>query len=263
MSKPYLVTKSRRDNKQELQIALNEMDDIKADEMRELMNLNFKIKSKFKSKKQKDLAETIIKNRITFVTGSPGTGKTFISLKTGLELLKDNKNIIGSILLTTPIIEVSPKSIGALPGDLDMKINHYFEHFYDNLEKMVDRRVVGFLRGSELIRDKIVNFIRGATFGDVDNLGNPVGTFCILDEAQNLTKMELKTYISRLGEGSKMVILGDTEQCDIRLPKGEKNALEDAVERFRGMEGVGLVEFTEDDIVRDPFLVDIMKRYRD
>ena len=257
------MARPKRNNKQVLQNALNEIEDVKAHDMRELMRMEYKIKCKFKSKKQKELAETIKNNRITFVTGAPGTGKTFVSLKTGLELLKDQESVIGSMLLTTPIIEVSPKSIGALPGDLEMKINHYFEHFYDNMNKIVDRKVVEFLRTSGTVNDRIVNFIRGATFGELDESGEPVGTFCILDEAQNLTKMELKTYISRLGEGSKMVILGDIEQCDIRLGNGELNALEDAVERFRGMNNIGLVEFTEDDIVRDPFLIAIMKRYKD
>lgn len=256
------MARPKRNRKQELQVALNEYEDIKADEMRELMKLNYRIKCKFKSKKQKELANTIKENRITFVTGSPGTGKTFVSLKTGLELLKDKESEIGGMLLTTPIIEVSPKSVGALPGDLEDKISNYFQHFYDNMNKIVDRGIVRFLKSSGVVEDKIVNFIRGATFGDLDENGQPVGIYCILDEAQNLTKMELKTYISRLGEGSKMIILGDVEQCDIRLPKGEKNALEDAVERFKDMEGIGVIEFGDDDIVRDPFLIDVMKRYR-
>src|SRR5690606_35199687 len=148
--------------------------DIRADEMRELMKLNYQIKCKFKSKKQKELDQTIRDNRITFVTGAPGTGKTFISLKTALELLKEDDNI-GEIILTTPIVEVSPKSIGALPGDLDSKINQYFSHFYDNIEKIVDKKTISFLKGSGLITDKIVNFIRGATFGKNDENGKPIG----------------------------------------------------------------------------------------
>ncbi len=251
----------KRSKQQILQSSLNDIEDLKFDEMREMMKLNFPINSKFKNKKQKLLSETIKNNRITFVSGSPGTGKTFIALKTALELLKEN--VVGDILLTTPIIEVSPKSIGALPGDLDMKINHYFQHFYDNLNKLIGTKITNYLKQSELVTDKIVNFIRGATFGKNDEKGNAIGTFCILDEAQNLNVMELKTYISRLGENSKMVILGDIEQCDIKLKRGEKNALEDAIYRFSDMDGVGLVEFDEDDIVRDPFLIDIMKRYKD
>lgn len=256
------MSKSKRNNKQHLQNALNEFEDIKADEMRELLKLNFRIKSKFKSKKQKELSESIIKNRIVFVTGSPGTGKSYIALKTGLEILKNDKYKIGDMLLTTPIIEVSPKSIGALPGDLDMKIYQYFQHFYDNIDKLVGRDITKFLRGSGIINDRIVNFIRGATFGKTDDDNNPIGTFCIMDEAQNLTKSEMKAYISRLGENSKMVILGDLDQCDLNLKSNEKNALEDAIDRLKDIEGVGYVEFTDDEIVRDPFLIDIMKAYR-
>lgn len=253
----------KKSKKQELQDALNESDDFKADEMRDLMSLNYKIKCKFKSRKQREMSDSIKENRITFVTGAPGTGKSFVALKTGLELMKKPSYKIGDMLLTTPIIEVSPKSIGALPGDLDMKISNYFQHFYDNMEKIIDKKILNFLKTSGLVTDKIVNFMRGATFGKNDEDGNPIGTFCILDECQNLNQMELKTYISRLGENSKMVILGDIEQCDIKLRKNEKNALEDAIERFKDVDGVGLIQFDEDDIVRDKFLIDIMKRYKD
>ena len=252
----------RRTKKQELQDALNEMEDIRADEMRQLMNLNFKINCKFKNQKQKQLANTIKENRITFVTGSPGSGKTFIALKTGLELLKSDDFRIGDMMLTTPIIEVSPKSLGALPGDLQDKIANYFDHFYDNLDKMVGSKVRKFLKGSNVVNDKVVNFMRGTTFGKYDENNEPIGTYCLLDEAQNLTVSEMKTFISRLGENSKMVICGDPEQCDIKLNKNEKNGLVDAIKRFKEMDGVGIVEFTEDDIVRDPFLIDIMKRYK-
>lgn len=255
------MAKPKRTKKQDYQIALNEIEDIKADEMRDLMNLNFKIKCKFKSKKQRELADTIKKNRITFVTGAPGTGKTIVTLKTGLELLKDVNSDIGNILLSTPIIEVGP-SIGALPGDVDLKISQYFQHFYDNIEKLVGKKAMQFLKHSDLIEDKIINFVRGSTFGKLDDDGKPIGTFCILDESQNINVHQLKTFISRLGESSTMVILGDIEQCDIKLKKGEKSGLEDALTRFKDMEGIGYFEFTEDDIVRDKFLIDIMKRYK-
>jgi len=256
------MARPKRNRKQELQLAINEIEDIKANEMRELMNLNFAINCKFKNEKQKNLSKTIKDNRITFVTGSPGSGKTFIALKAGLELLKDHNCAIGDMMLTTPIIEVSPKSIGALPGDLSEKIMNYFDHFYDNLDKIVGKPTTKFLKGSGIVNDKVINFMRGTTFGKYDENGQPIGTYALLDEAQNLTVKEMKTFISRLGENSKMVICGDPEQCDLKLNRGEKNGLVDAMERFKGMEGVGIIEFTEDDIVRDPFLIEIMKRYK-
>ena len=251
----------KRSRKEDYQVALNELDDIKASTKRDLLKLNYKIRAKFKNKKQKELSETIKNNRITFVTGSPGSGKTFIALKTGLEILKDSESKIGDMLLTSPIIEVSPKSIGALPGDLDDKIMNYFQHFYDNIDKIIGQETRRFLRQSGLVSEKIINFMRGSTFGKYEEDGTPVGTYCILDESQNLYPSEIKTYLSRLGENSKMVILGDPGQCDLKLRGGEINGLEDASDRLKGLDGIGFVHFTEDDIVRDPFLIGIMKRY--
>lgn len=253
----------KRNKKQQLQRAINEVEDIKADEMRDLMSLNYKIKCKFRTKKQRELSDLIKSNRIIIVSGAPGTGKSFIALKTALEMLKDKNNKIGDILLSTPIIEISRNSIGALPGDLNDKTFNYFEHFYDNMNKIVGNKVTKFLKGSELVNDKIVNFIRGNTFGKIDDDGNASGTFCIFDECQNFYPSEVKAILSRLGEESKIILLGDLGQCDLKLKDNEINGLQDAVNRFKDMEGVGYFEFTEDDIVRDKFLIDIMKRYKD
>ena len=256
------MTNKKKTKKQHLQIALNEIDDIKADEMRDLMNLDYKIKCKFRTRKQKELSELIKDNRITIVSGSAGTGKSFIALKTALELLKDDNSGIGDILLSTPIVEISRVSLGALPGDLNDKTMNYFQHFYDNIEKIVGTKVMKFLKASDLVNDRIVNFIRGATFGKIDDGGNPIGTVCIFDESQNFYPSEVKAILSRLGEGSKIILLGDLDQCDLNLRNGEINGLQDAVDRFKGLDGVGYFEFTEDDIVRDKFLIEIMKRYK-
>jgi phosphate starvation-inducible PhoH-like protein len=230
--------------------------------MRDLMSLNYKINCKFRSKKQRDLSDIIKENRITIVSGAPGTGKTFIALKAALEMLKEKDGKIGDILLSTPIIELSRNSIGALPGDLDEKTFNYFEHFYDNIDKIVGNKITRFLKESNLINDKIVNFIRGNTFGKIDEDGEPIGTFCIFDECQNFYPSEIKAIISRLGEESKIILLGDLDQCDLKLKSGEVNGLQDAVNRFKNLDGIGYFEFTEDDIVRDKFLIDIMKRYK-
>lgn len=225
--------------------------------------LTYKVSGKCKNAKQKKLLKTIKENRITFVKGAAGTGKTFIALRAGLELLKNPDSPIGEILLTTPIVEVaSSRNIGILPGDLDAKINYYFESFYDNIDKLIGVNARRKLKQFEYITDKVVSFIRGATFGKYDKEGNPIGSFCIADEFQNMNVMEFKTYISRLGENSKMVILGDTDQIDIKLKTNEKDSISDGIERLGDLDGVGVVEFTEDEIVRDPFLIKIMKRYK-
>ena len=175
--------------------------------------LMFKINGSYKNEKQKSFCKLIEANRIIFCKGSPGTGKTYLAIKTGLELLK--KGEIGEIILTKPIVEVGKKNIGALPGDVGEKISIHFEHFYDNFEKLVGKETTDYLRKKNIIKEKIVNFMRGATLGSYDKDGNPIGSFCIADEFQNNTVMEMKTFISRLGEKSKMVILGDSDQIDV------------------------------------------------
>lgn len=255
--------KRKQNNQQEYQNAINEMEDMKTTKRKELMSLNFGIRCKHRNKKQKLMSQTIKSNRITFVSGPPGTGKTLIALKTGLELIKNSDIPIESMVLSTPIIEVSPKSVGALPGDLEDKIGNYFSHFYSNIDKLVGKEVTSFLSKTGLVSQKIVNFMRGDTFGRYDEEGNAIGEYCIMDEAQNLTMMELKTFISRMGENSKLIIMGDPEQCDLNLRGNEINALNDAITRFDGMNGIGFIEFTEDEIVRDPFLIEIMKKYKD
>lgn len=253
------MARNKRNRKEEFQIALNEFDDIKANKQRELMDLNFKVNAKYKNTKQKELAETIKKNRITIVTGSPGSGKTFITLKTALELLKDKNSKIGDIILTSPILE-SP--VGFLKGSLEEKLLNYFQHYWDNIDKLVDKDVSKFLKSSNLINEKIIGFMRGSTFGRYDVDGTPIGSFCILDEVQNIYPKDVFTYLTRLGEESKIILSGDIEQCDLKLKNGEKTGLEDVMERLKDLDGVGFIHFTEDDIVRDPFLIEIMKRYK-
>ena len=222
-------------------------------------NLSFKIKTKFKNQKQKLMYDSILNNRITFIKGSPGTGKTFVALMTALECLKDKK--INQIILTKPIIEVS-KSLGFLKGTLEEKTEVYFNHFYDNINKIIGYEQAMYLKDSGFIKESILNFMRGITFDSVNETGKSLGAIVILDESQNTTIHEMKTFISRMGEDCKLIIMGDTEQSDIKLIKGEKNGLQDAIDRFVDMNNIGYVEFTDDDIVRDPFLIEIMKRYR-
>lgn len=252
----------KQSKKEELQRSINMIDEINAEQMRSLMNLDFKIRCKFRNQKQKEMAETIKNNRLIFVSGPPGTGKTLIALKTGLELIKDSEVPIESIILTTPIVNVG-KDIGFLPGDLDMKITNYFGHFYSNIDKLVGKDVTKFLSKSNIVSQKIINFMRGDTFGRYDDNGNAIGEFCILDEGQNMSAQEIKTFISRIGENSKIVILYDPEQSDVVWKRNEINGADDAVNRLKGLDNVGFIQFTEDEIVRDPFLIDIMKRYRD
>lgn len=230
----------------------------------QVLSFQFKINCKFKNKKQKEMYDTIMKNRITFVNGVAGSGKTLVALMAGLECIKNKEINISQIVLTKPIVEITNtrNGIGSLPGDLDSKTLPYFTHFYDNLIKIIGSEATSYLKQNGVIKESVLNYLRGSTFGKYTADGKPIGTFCIFDETQNCTVTEMKTFISRMGEESKMVILGDSDQIDLKLQKGEKCGLEDAIERLIGIDKIGFVEFTEDDIVRDPFLIEIMKRYK-
>jgi phosphate starvation-inducible protein PhoH len=191
------------------------------------------------------------------------THNTFISLVAALALLKMPKYNINKIVLVKPIVEItSNKGLGALPGELNEKIDPYFDHFYENLSKLVSQETIKFLKDGKYISDVVLNYMRGATFGRYDADGNPIGQVVIMDEAQNMTASEMKTFISRMGENSKLVIIGDPDQIDLKLMWGEMCGLNDAINRLSDLESISLVEFDEDEIVRDPFLIEIMKRYK-
>jgi phosphate starvation-inducible PhoH-like protein len=227
------------------------------------LNTNLNFNCKFKNKKQKEMYDTILNNKITFIHGVAGTGKTLISLMAGIESLRNNNIKINQITLIKPIVEItSDRGLGALPGDLDEKTCNYFSPFYENLNKIIGTQATKRLKDTGKIKEAVINFLRGSTFGTYDEKGNPIGAFVILDEAQNSTVKEMKTFISRMGENSKLIIMGDIDQIDIKLKNGEISGLDDAIIRFKGMDNIGFCEFTEDDIVRDPFLIEIMKRYK-
>lgn len=251
---------SKVKTKQSLQndiLEIQDMQNIRNNE--KIANLNYKVNLKFKNKKQKEYYDTLKENRITFVNGSPGTGKTMIALLLALEMLKTGE--VKKIVLTKPIVEAS-SSIGFLPGDLSMKTDIYMYSFYDNIEKIVGKEWFKYLIENKLIVCLPLNYMRGNTLGGVDHLGNPVGYCCICDEIQNAGTKELKLFISRLGENSKFIISGDSEQSDLKLRFNDKNSLLDAFERFQNINKIGFFEFTEDDIVRDPLLIEVMKRYK-
>jgi phosphate starvation-inducible protein PhoH and related proteins len=257
------MAQRKRTRRQSLQEELEQIDEMNEIKRNQIMSLQFSINCKFRNEKQKLMYKTIMENRITFVRGSAGTGKTLISLFTALKCIKDNNINIDQLVLTKPIVEItSSKGLGALPGDINEKTLSYYTHFYDNLTKLIGNEATKYLKSNEIIKETVLNYLRGSTFGKWDSSGKPIGSFCIFDEAQNCSIVEMKTFISRMGEESKLVIMGDSDQIDLKLNRNEKCGLDDAWDRLQGIEGIGFIEFTEDDIVRDPFLIEIMKRYK-
>jgi len=229
--------------------------ELTAHSLQQLGDIEFRANSGLRSTSQKKLAKKIMDNKVVFIKGPAGCGKTYCALKCALEVLRDKKepnNETNRLFLSKPIAEAGDEELGFLPGDKDQKTSPYYASFYSNMEKLVGRATTKMLKTS-FIEEKIIAYERGATF---DNC------VAILDEAQNLTVNGLKLFISRLGENAKMIIMGDVEQVDIKLKNGAKSGLDDAFTRFEGIKEIDFHEFSEDDIVRSEILKSIMKRYK-
>lgn len=224
----------------------------------------FKISNTFKTNKQKEMFDAITNpdNRIIFVKGYPGTGKTFVAIMAALELLK-NENDISRITFTKDFVEAS-RSMGLLPGTLEEKSKPLYRSFYDCLGKLLPETYVNYFIENKIITNEILSYMRGVTLGDTNpHTGKETGVVAILDEAQNLDVKNMYLYLSRLGTNSKMIILGDSMQRDIKLNSKDRDGLEDAYERLQGVDGIAFIEFDYTDVVRDKFLVNIFERYID
>ncbi len=222
------------------------------EELKNFNTFNFRKEITLKTEKQKELMKAIHGNDIIFVSGAAGVGKTLISLKGALELIKDPNNPIDKIIISKPIVEAG-ENIGFLPGTLEEKIEPYLQSFQGNLKQLIGGESTRQLLTSKTIEAMPLAYLRGVTFRN---------SVAILDEAQNTTMIGLKLFISRIGDNSKIIIMGDMDQTDLDLRRNEKSGLEDAFERFQGVPGVAFVQFTEDDIVRHSILIELMKRYK-
>lgn len=195
---------------------------------------------------QLELIKKIHKNRIVLVHGPAGTAKTSTTLYAAFEMLNDAK--VNAIQMTKPI-EESGEKLGFLPGTIDEKIAPHIESFYNATEMFADRKAVEFLGATKELDFQPLAYLRGRTFSN---------KLVILDEAQNCDFRQLMLFITRLGKNSKMVILGDTSQYDI---KENKVALTSFIKMLEGIPGIVTHEFQKSDIVRESILIEICDRY--
>jgi phosphate starvation-inducible PhoH-like protein len=210
--------------------------------------IRFSIKEEIKLKpNQEAYLNEIKKNTITICTGPAGTAKTFIGCMAGLQLLKENK--ISKIVTVKPIKE-SGEEIGFLPGDVDKKIDPYFESFITNFTKILGPGMdVATLIKRKLIETRPVSYMRGIS---LDNC------LIFLDEAQNLEIKSLMLLVTRLGHNSKMIISGDITQYDI---KRKDVVLHEFIKMVDGIDSIGHFEFQRSDIVRNKLLIAITDKY--
>ncbi|MBQ5997875.1 MAG: PhoH family protein [Treponema sp.] len=196
---------------------------------------------------QADYIQSMRDNDMVFCIGAAGSGKTFIAVAEALRLVLSHK--VSRLVLTRPVVEAG-ENLGFLPGDLEDKINPYLRPLYDSMEMILPRETVKRLVEAEIIEIAPLAYMRGRT------LNNCV---IILDEAQNTTKEQMKMFLTRMGENSKVFITGDITQID--LPKKVVSGLVHATGLLEGIDGIGLLRLSAEDVVRNPLVKKIVKAY--
>jgi phosphate starvation-inducible PhoH-like protein len=193
--------------------------------------------------------ESIRRHDITFAVGPAGTGKTYLAVAVAVEALKQHQ--MRKIVLVRPAVEAG-ESLGFLPGDLHAKINPYLRPLLDALHEMLDYDQMKKYMEQDVIEVVPLAYMRGRTLNEA---------FIILDEAQNTTIAQMKMFLTRMGQGSKIVISGDTTQID--LPRPSASGLIDALSRLRDIEGIQVVQLNKSDIVRHRLVQDIVRAYEE
>lgn len=202
---------------------------------------------KCKTVGQKAYVDAIRKNTVVFGVGPAGTGKTYLAVCLAVQAMKQKQ--AEKIILTRPAVEAGEK-LGFLPGDLQTKVDPYLRPLYDALQEMLGVESYTKLMERGAIEIAPLAYMRGRTLSNA---------FIILDEAQNTTKEQMKMFLTRLGDGSKMVITGDVSQID--LPEGKKSGLVHATKLLKDVEGISVINLTDKDVVRNTLVMRIVRAY--
>lgn len=201
-----------------------------------------KLEIKHKNETQKQLSNSIKKNYFTMCTGPAGTGKTYIACLQALNELKNNEDI-QKIVLVKSVTTLKDEEIGFLKGDMKEKMEPFMYSFTGNFEKIIGERIFEKLKEDRYVQILPIAYLRGV---NIDN------ALVIIDEVQNISIENIRTIMTRLGEKSKMVFLGDVKQIDVK--NKYNSALKFIMEHFQNVDGIGVVEFTKEDIIRHPLI---------
>jgi len=193
--------------------------------------------------------EAIRQQELVFCTGPAGTGKTYLAVALAVAALREER--VRKIVLVRPAVEAG-ESLGFLPGDLQAKINPYLRPLMDALREMIDYETIKRYTEQDVIEVIPLAYMRGRTLSEA---------FMILDEAQNTTVPQMKMFLTRMGNGSKIVVSGDATQVD--LPPHTRSGLIDGLTRLRGIPGFAPIELSEEDIVRHPLVQAIVRAYEE
>jgi phosphate starvation-inducible PhoH-like protein len=196
---------------------------------------------------QKAYVKNLFSNELAFGIGPAGTGKTYLAVAVGVTMMIGGH--VDRMILSRPAVEAGER-LGFLPGDMKEKVDPYMQPLYDALNDFLPAKQVQKLMEEKRIEIAPLAFMRGRTLANA---------FVVLDEAQNATTMQMKMFLTRLGEGSRMVVTGDRTQVD--LPKGTASGLADAERILKGVKGVSFNYFTAKDVVRHPLVARIIEAY--
>ncbi|WP_458791601.1 PhoH family protein [Yoonia sp. MH D7] len=196
---------------------------------------------------QKAYVEALFDKELCFGIGPAGTGKTYLAVAVGVNMLISGK--VDKIILSRPAVEAGEK-LGYLPGDMKDKVDPYMQPLYDALNDFLPGKQAAKMMEEKIIEIAPLAFMRGRTLSNA---------FVVLDEAQNATTMQMKMFLTRLGQGSRMVITGDRTQID--LPRGVNSGLRDAEHLLKHISKISFNYFTSKDVVRHPLVAAIIEAY--
>ncbi|MGR3497930.1 MAG: PhoH family protein [Limimaricola soesokkakensis] len=196
---------------------------------------------------QKAYVRSLFENELCFGIGPAGTGKTYLAVAVGVSMFLQGH--VDKIILSRPAVEAGEK-LGYLPGDMKEKVDPYMQPLYDALNDFLPGKQASKMMEEKVIEIAPLAFMRGRTLSRA---------FVVLDEAQNATTMQMKMFLTRLGEGSRMVITGDRSQVD--LPRGVTSGLHDAERLLKGIPKISFNYFTSKDVVRHPLVAAIIDAY--
>lgn len=223
-----------------------------ADEKQSLSEIVLKTKKRYiypRSATQAKYITEMMQNELVFGLGPAGTGKTYLAVALAVSMMLEGA--VDKIILSRPAVEAG-ENLGFLPGDLKEKVDPYLRPLYDALYEMLPAEQVDKKLALGEIEIAPLAFMRGRTLSNA---------FVILDEAQNTTPMQMKMFLTRLGENSRMVVNGDLSQVD--LPRGVISGLHDALDTLKGISNIGSVTFSANDVVRHGLVAKIVKAYEE
>jgi len=211
-----------------------------------------KSKDKIITDNQKKYYDTLSNNQITICSGPAGVGKSYIAMKAAVDLLVDYNTPYEKIIIVRPAVEAEEK-LGALPGNLEEKLDPYIFPSYYLLSKIIGKDAKEKLVENEVVEVFALAYMRGM---NIDN------SILIFEEGQNATPKQMKLLMTRIGSNSKFFISGDLEQTD-RYKEKTQSGLYDALQRFNDINDIGIFEFSNEDVVRNPLISKILKKYEE